>query len=150
MSHIVVVFPSMFFIFFIHLQPFPSQSCVFMVSTLGGSWLEANLSSFLSLLMELVSQSKATHTSGDAAVTRCCVSFILRSTLGSLLGEKAQTNAVKQLCVTVASQTASGEWRCVCSQLDFNGNTENVQLNQLNEFCCVSPLHERFLECASM
>ncbi|XP_008312892.1 HEAT repeat-containing protein 5A isoform X2 [Cynoglossus semilaevis] len=82
-------------------------SCVFMVSTLGGSWLEANLSSFLSLLMELVSQSKATHTSGDAAVTRCCVSFILRSTLGSLLGEKAQTNAVKQLCVTVASQTAS-------------------------------------------
>lgn len=80
------------------------------VSTLGGSWLEANFPVFLSLLMELVSHSKARQTPCDAAVLRCCVSFILRSTLGSLLGEKAQTNAAKQLSCTVAAhKRAVGE-----------------------------------------
>lgn len=73
------------------------------VSILGGSWLEVNFPAFLSLLMELASHGRATQTPGDAALTRCCVSFVLRSTLGSLLGEKAQTNAAKHLCFAVAS-----------------------------------------------
>ncbi len=91
--------------------PLP-QACVVFVSTLGGSWLEANFAAFLSLLMELASHGKATQTPADAVVTRRCVSFILRSTLGSLLGEKAQTNAAKQLCLAVASQKrAIGEQR---------------------------------------
>uniref|UniRef100_A0A8D0A3H4 HEAT repeat-containing protein 5A n=1 Tax=Sander lucioperca TaxID=283035 RepID=A0A8D0A3H4_SANLU len=81
-----------------------TQACVVFVSTLGGSWLEGNFPAFLSLLMELASHGRATQTPGDAAVTRRCVSFILRSTLGSLLGEKAQTNAAKQLCFAVAAQ----------------------------------------------
>uniref|UniRef100_A0A3Q3XJ80 HEAT repeat containing 5A n=1 Tax=Mola mola TaxID=94237 RepID=A0A3Q3XJ80_MOLML len=81
-----------------------TQACVVFVSTLGGPWLEANFPAFLSLLMELASNSRATQTPGDAAVTRRCVSFILRSTLGSLLGEKAQINAAKQLCFAVATQ----------------------------------------------
>ncbi|TKS86123.1 HEAT repeat-containing protein 5A [Collichthys lucidus] len=81
-----------------------TQACVVFVSTLGGSWLEANSPAFLSLLMELASHGRATQTPGDAVVTRRCVSFILRSTLGSLLGEKAQTNAAKQLCLAVAAQ----------------------------------------------
>ncbi|XP_039994056.1 HEAT repeat-containing protein 5A isoform X3 [Xiphias gladius] len=81
-----------------------TQACVVFVSTLGGSWLEANFPAFLSLLMELASHGRATQTPGEAVVTRRCVSFILRSTLGSLLGEKAQTNAAKQLCLAVASQ----------------------------------------------
>lgn len=54
--------------------------------------------------MELASHGKATHTPVDAAVTRHCISFILRSTVGSLLGEKAQTNAAKQLSLAVATQ----------------------------------------------
>uniref|UniRef100_A0A7N6C451 HEAT repeat-containing protein 5A n=1 Tax=Anabas testudineus TaxID=64144 RepID=A0A7N6C451_ANATE len=81
-----------------------TQAYVVFVSTLGGSWLEVNFPAFLSLLMELASHCRATQTPGDAVVTRRCVSFILRSTLGSLLGEKAQTNAAKQLCFAVASQ----------------------------------------------
>ncbi|TMS20882.1 HEAT repeat-containing protein 5A [Larimichthys crocea] len=81
-----------------------TQACVVFVSTLGSSWLEANSPAFLSLLMELASHGRATQTPGDAVVTRRCVSFILRSTLGSLLGEKAQTNAAKQLCLAVAAQ----------------------------------------------
>lgn len=81
-----------------------SQAYVVFVSTLGSSWLEVNFPAFLSLLMELASHVRATQTPADAAVTRRCVSFILRSTLGSLLGEKAQINAVKQLCLAVATQ----------------------------------------------
>lgn len=54
--------------------------------------------------MELASHGKATHTPVDAAVTRRCIAFILRSTVGSLLGEKAQTNAAKQLSLAVATQ----------------------------------------------
>uniref|UniRef100_A0A673BXE7 HEAT repeat-containing protein 5A n=1 Tax=Sphaeramia orbicularis TaxID=375764 RepID=A0A673BXE7_9TELE len=84
-----------------------TQACVVFVSSLGASWLESNFSSFLSLLMELASHGKATQTASDAVVTRHCVSFILRSTLGSLLGEKAQTNAAKQLCVYVAAHKRS-------------------------------------------
>lgn len=82
----------------------PPQACVVFVSTLGGSWLETNFPAFLSLLMELASHGRATQTQGDAVVTRRCISFILRSTLGSLLGEKAQINAARQLSLAVASQ----------------------------------------------
>uniref|UniRef100_A0A667YCV2 HEAT repeat-containing protein 5A n=1 Tax=Myripristis murdjan TaxID=586833 RepID=A0A667YCV2_9TELE len=84
-----------------------TQACVVLVSTLGGSWLEGNLPALLSLLMELASHGRATQTPADAAVTRRCVSFILRSSLGSLLSEKAQTNAAKQLCLAVAAQKRS-------------------------------------------
>lgn len=80
------------------------------ISSLGSSWLEANLPAFLSLLMDLACHPKATQTAAEAAVTRRCVSFILRSTLGSLLGEKAQTNAAKQLSLTIAAhKPATGE-----------------------------------------
>ncbi|XP_031697686.1 HEAT repeat-containing protein 5A-like [Anarrhichthys ocellatus] len=89
-----------------------TQSCVFFVSLLGSSWLEVNFPVLLSLLMELASHLRATQTAGDAAVTRRCVSFILRSTVSSLLGEKAQTNAAKHICSAVATQQqAVGEQR---------------------------------------
>ncbi|KAG7238095.1 hypothetical protein INR49_031449 [Caranx melampygus] len=63
-------------------------------------WRHVNFSSFLSLLMELSSHARANQTPSDAVVTRCCVTFVLRSCV-SLLGEKAQTSAAKQLCLTL-------------------------------------------------
>lgn len=81
----------------------PPQTYVVFVSTLGGSWLEGNFLTFLSLLMELPLNSRATQTPADAALTRHCVSFILRSTLTSLLGEKAQISAATQLSLTMAA-----------------------------------------------
>uniref|UniRef100_A0A8C2ZDS5 HEAT repeat containing 5A n=1 Tax=Cyclopterus lumpus TaxID=8103 RepID=A0A8C2ZDS5_CYCLU len=81
-----------------------TQACVVFTSLLGGSWLESNFPSFLSLLMDLASHGRATQTAGDAAMTRRCVSFVLRSTLGCLLGEKAQTDAAKHICLAVATQ----------------------------------------------
>ncbi|CAB1335437.1 unnamed protein product [Coregonus sp. 'balchen'] len=35
---------------------------------------------------------------------RCCISFILRTTLGSLLGEKAQIAAAKEICLAIGKQ----------------------------------------------
>ncbi|XP_061750827.1 HEAT repeat-containing protein 5A isoform X2 [Nerophis ophidion] len=81
-----------------------TQACVVLVSTLGGAWLEANLSHFLSLLLGLLSNVKATPTASDAAALRRCISFILRSTVGSLLGEKAQSNVAAHLCSIVSAQ----------------------------------------------
>lgn len=97
------------------LQPLPpSQTYVAFVCTLGGSWLEGNFLAFLSLLMELPSNSRATQTQADAALTRHCVAFVLRSTLTSLLGEKAQISAAAQLSLTMAPhQHTFGELRRV-------------------------------------
>lgn len=92
----------------------PSQTYVVFVCTLGGSWLEGNFLAFLALLMELPSNSRTTQTQADAALTRHCVSFVLRSTLTSLLGEKAQISAATQLSLTMAAHKhASGEPRSV-------------------------------------
>lgn len=80
-----------------------TQAYVVFVSTLGGAWLEKNFAVFLSHTLSLVSQlnSKATQTQTDAVCCRRCVSFILRATVGGLLGEKAQIAAAKDVCQAI-------------------------------------------------
>ncbi|XP_074145667.1 HEAT repeat-containing protein 5A isoform X2 [Sminthopsis crassicaudata] len=80
-----------------------TQAYVVFVSTLGGRWLERNFSTLLSHILSLVSQShpKAVQTQMDAICCRRCVSFILRTTIGSLLGEKAQIAAAKDICQVI-------------------------------------------------
>lgn len=80
-----------------------TQAYVVFVSTLGGAWLEKNFAAFLSHILSLVSQShpKATQTQIDAICCRRCVSFILRTTIGGLLGEKAQLAVVKDICQAI-------------------------------------------------
>lgn len=79
------------------------QAYVVFVSTLGGQWLERNFSAFLSHILDLVSQShpKAIQNQMEAIGCRCCVSFILRATVGGLLGEKAQIAAAKEICQAI-------------------------------------------------
>ncbi|XP_028251322.1 HEAT repeat-containing protein 5A isoform X1 [Parambassis ranga] len=117
-----------------------TQACVVFVSTLGGSWLEANFPAFLSLLMELASHGRATQTPGDAVVTRRCVSFILRSTLGSLLGEKAQINAAKQLCLTVASQKRAIDAALMDGNMETRVSSADVAASQHMLVCCLLEL----------
>ncbi|XP_035024699.2 HEAT repeat-containing protein 5A isoform X1 [Hippoglossus stenolepis] len=117
-----------------------TQACVVFVSTLGGPWLEANLPAFLSVLMELASHSRATQTPGDAVVTRRCVSFILRSTLGSLLGEKAQTNAVKQLCLAVASQKRAIDAALTDGNVETRVSAAEISASQHVLVCCLLEL----------
>ncbi|XP_060243460.1 HEAT repeat-containing protein 5A isoform X2 [Meriones unguiculatus] len=80
-----------------------TQAYVVFVSTLGGAWLEKNFAVFLSHILSLLSQlnPKATQTQTDAVCCRRCVSFILRATIGGLLGEKAQIAAAKDLCQAI-------------------------------------------------
>uniref|UniRef100_A0A8C2PKS4 HEAT repeat containing 5A n=1 Tax=Capra hircus TaxID=9925 RepID=A0A8C2PKS4_CAPHI len=80
-----------------------TQAYVVFISTLGGAWLEKNFAAFLSHILSLVSQShpKATQTQIDAVCSRRCVSFILRVTVGGLLGEKAQIAAAKDICQAI-------------------------------------------------
>ncbi|XP_041514276.1 HEAT repeat-containing protein 5A isoform X3 [Microtus oregoni] len=80
-----------------------TQAYVVFVSTLGGAWLEKNFAVFLSHTLSLVSQlsSKATQTQTDGVCCRRCVSFILRATIGGLLGEKAQIAAAKDICQAI-------------------------------------------------
>ncbi|KAM7155382.1 HEAT repeat-containing protein 5A isoform 2-T3 [Molossus nigricans] len=77
-----------------------TQAYVVFISTLGGAWLEKNFAAFLSHVLSLVSQShpKVTQAQTDAVCSRRCVSFILRATIGGLLGEKAQIAAAKDIC----------------------------------------------------
>ncbi|XP_076604038.1 HEAT repeat-containing protein 5A isoform X2 [Chaetodon auriga] len=117
-----------------------TQACVVFVSTLGGAWLEANFPAFLSLLMELASHGRATQTPGDAVVTRCCVSFILRTTLGSLLGEKAQTNAAKQLCLAVAAQKRAIEAALTDGNVETRTSSADVSASQHVLVCCLLEL----------
>ncbi|KAL8169274.1 UNVERIFIED_CONTAM: HEAT repeat-containing protein 5A [Gekko kuhli] len=77
-----------------------TQAYVVFISTLGGPWLERNFSALLSHLLELVSQShpKAIQSQMDVICSRRCISFILRATVGGLLGEKAQIATAKEIC----------------------------------------------------
>ena len=68
-----------------------------MVQELGSVWLERNLSVLLGHLTELVSNPKATTSHVDGVYSRKCINFILRSTLGRMMGEKAQIAACKEL-----------------------------------------------------
>ncbi|XP_072786297.1 HEAT repeat-containing protein 5A isoform X9 [Taeniopygia guttata] len=80
-----------------------TQTYVVFVSALGAQWLERNFSAFLSHILDLVSQShpKAVQSPMDAIGCRRCVSFILRATVGGLLGEKAQIAAAKEICQAI-------------------------------------------------
>ncbi|KAM5235697.1 HEAT repeat-containing protein 5A [Ctenodactylus gundi] len=83
-----------------------TQAYVVFVSTLGRAWLEKNFAVVLSHILSLVSQShpKVTQTQVDAVCCRRCVSFILRATVGGLLGEKAQMAAAKSICQAIWKQ----------------------------------------------
>lgn len=86
-----------------------TQAYVFFVTTLGGQWLERNFATFLSHVLDLVSHPRATQTHVEAVYSRRCVSFMLRATLGGLLGEKAQIAAGKEICQAISKQMRAVE-----------------------------------------
>lgn len=78
---------------------------------MGGAWLERNLQTFLTHVLDLVANPKAASSHVDAVYSRKCINFILRSVVGKMLGEKAQTSACKELIHIIANQMKS---------IDFN------------------------------
>uniref|UniRef100_A0A672YR62 HEAT repeat-containing protein 5B n=1 Tax=Sphaeramia orbicularis TaxID=375764 RepID=A0A672YR62_9TELE len=111
-----------------------TQAYVVFVTTLGGQWLERNFATFLSHVLDLVSHPRATQTHVEAVYSRRCVSFMLRATLGGLLGEKAQIAAGKEIC-----QAISKQMRAVCSSENKAGAAD-VSASQHVMVCALKEL----------
>ncbi|XP_030626856.1 HEAT repeat-containing protein 5A [Chanos chanos] len=117
-----------------------TQACMVFVSTLGGAWLEAHFPSFLALLMELVSNARATQSAADAVCCRRCVSFILRATLGSLLGEKAQIAAAKDICLLISKQKKAVDDMMCEGNVETRVSTTDVSASQHILVCALLEL----------
>ncbi|XP_037035883.1 HEAT repeat-containing protein 5B isoform X5 [Bradysia coprophila] len=81
-----------------------THAYVIFVRVMGGAWLERNLQAFLVHVLDLVANPKAASSHVDAVYSRKCINFILRSVIGKMLGEKAQTSACKELVLIIAKQ----------------------------------------------
>lgn len=74
---------------------------------MGVNWLERNTNYLLNHVLDLVANPKAASSHIDAVYSRKCINFILRSVLGRMLSEKAQTSVCKQLALIIAKQMAT-------------------------------------------
>ncbi|NXG34525.1 HTR5A protein, partial [Dromaius novaehollandiae] len=119
-----------------------TQAYVVFVSTLGGQWLERNFSAFLSHILDLVSQShpKAIQTQMDAICCRRCISFILRATVGGLLGEKAQIAAAKEICQAIWKLKKVVDAAMSDSNLETRITTTDVTASQHVLVCTLQEL----------
>ncbi|NWW10341.1 HTR5A protein, partial [Oreocharis arfaki] len=119
-----------------------TQAYVVFVSTLGAQWLERNFSAFLSHILDLVSQShpKAIQSPTDAIGCRRCVSFILRATVGGLLGEKAQIAAAKEICQAIWKLKKLVDAAMSDGNLETKINTTDVTASQHVLVCALQEL----------
>lgn len=117
-----------------------TQAYVTFVSTLGCQWLEMNFASLLGHILELVSHPKATQTQIDAICCRRCVSFILRATVGCLLGEKAQIAAAKEICQAVGKQKRAVDAALSDSNMEIKVGTMDISASQHVLVCALQEL----------
>ncbi|NXO71844.1 HTR5A protein, partial [Phainopepla nitens] len=119
-----------------------TQAYVVFVSTLGAQWLERNFPTFLSHILDLVSQShpKAVQSPMDAVGCRRCVSFILRATVGGLLGEKAQIAAAKEICQAIWKLKKVVDAAMSDSNLETKINMTDVTASQHVLVCALQEL----------
>ncbi len=69
--------------------------------------MEKHLPTIAKHVLELLSHPKTIATHIDAVYSRRCVSFILRSVFGKLLGESAQLVAARHLCRLICQKVSS-------------------------------------------
>ncbi|XP_074886420.1 HEAT repeat-containing protein 5A isoform X2 [Buteo buteo] len=119
-----------------------TQAYVVFVSTLGAQWLERNYSAFLSHILDLVSQShpKVIQSQMDAIGCRRCVSFILRATVGGLLGEKAQIAAAKEICQAIWKLKKVVDTAMSDNNLETRISTTDVTASQHVLVCALQEL----------
>ncbi|XP_067152804.1 HEAT repeat-containing protein 5A isoform X6 [Apteryx mantelli] len=91
---------------------------------------------------DLVSQShpKAIQTQMDAICCRRCVSFILRATVGGLLGEKAQIAAAKEICQAIWKLKKVVDAAMSDSNLETRITTTDVTASQHVLVCTLQEL----------
>ncbi|MBN3292603.1 HTR5B protein, partial [Polypterus senegalus] len=117
-----------------------TQAYVIFVTTLGGPWLERNFATFLSHVLDLVSHPRAIQTHVEAVYSRRCVSFILRATVGSLLGEKAQIAAAKEICQAISKQMRAVEAVVNDANNENKAGTADVSASQHVMVCALKEL----------
>ncbi|XP_030235431.1 HEAT repeat-containing protein 5B isoform X2 [Gadus morhua] len=117
-----------------------TQAYVVFVTTLGGQWLERNFATFLSHVLDLVSHPRATQTHVEAVYSRRCVSFMLRATLGGLLGEKAQIAAGMELCQAIGKQMRAVEAVVSDPSGDNKSGAADVSASQHVMVCALKEL----------
>uniref|UniRef100_A0A8C5STT0 HEAT repeat-containing protein 5B n=1 Tax=Laticauda laticaudata TaxID=8630 RepID=A0A8C5STT0_LATLA len=117
-----------------------TQAYVVFVTTLGGQWLERNFATFLSHVLDLVSHPRATQTHVEAVYSRRCVSFILRATVGSLLGEKAQIAAAKDICQAIDKQMKAVETVVNDANIENKSGAAEVAASQHVMVCALQEL----------
>lgn len=92
------------------------QAYVVFVQEMGALWLERHVPILIAHLMELVASPKAITSHVEAVYSRKCVNFILRATLGRMIGEKAQAAACKEITQLIIKQMNNvGVYSAVCS-----------------------------------
>ncbi|XP_008187609.1 HEAT repeat-containing protein 5B isoform X4 [Acyrthosiphon pisum] len=109
------------------------------VHSLDVTWLEKNLNTFMRHILDLVSNPKSASSRIDAIYSRKCISFILRSVLGQMLSEKAQSSACKELALIVKKQMSSIDFSPENAK-DFNQETifgQNFLVCALQEMGCL-------------
>ncbi|XP_041043699.1 HEAT repeat-containing protein 5B [Carcharodon carcharias] len=117
-----------------------TQAYVVFVTSLGGQWLERNFATFLTHVLELVSHPRATQSHVEAVYSRRCVSFILRATVGSILGEKAQIAAAKEVCQAIAKQMKTVESVVNDANNDNKSGAADVSASQHVMVCALQEL----------
>ncbi|KAJ8308627.1 hypothetical protein KUTeg_013501 [Tegillarca granosa] len=110
------------------------------IKCMGGLWLERNISLFLNHVLDLVANPKATPTHVDAVYARKCVLFIIRSAVGSLLGEKAQIASAKEICQIIIKQMNSVGEAAVESSSDSRYQGQDVNGGQHVVVCALLEL----------
>ncbi|CAF2246902.1 unnamed protein product [Rotaria magnacalcarata] len=82
-----------------------THTYVELALVLGTPWIEQNLSLFINHVLELAGNPRASTSHVDAVYSRKCITFILRSVIGSRLGEKAQFSAAKEYATIITRYT---------------------------------------------
>nr|XP_006814260.1 PREDICTED: HEAT repeat-containing protein 5B-like [Saccoglossus kowalevskii] len=116
-----------------------TQAYVIFVNTMGGLWFERNITTVLNHVLELVAHPRASPSHVDAVYARKCVSFILRSLLGGMIGEKAQMSAAKEICVIITKQMNLVSDDSLESTDSKSGNNE-IALSQHVLVCALQEL----------
>ncbi|XP_014227190.1 HEAT repeat-containing protein 5B isoform X3 [Trichogramma pretiosum] len=99
-----------------------THAYVVFVQMLGSTWLERNIGTWVAHVLDLVANPKAASSHVDAVYSRKCINFILRGTIGKLLGEGAQAAACKEIAHVILKQMNSIDFSPENAK-DFNQET---------------------------
>ncbi|OCT68730.1 HEAT repeat-containing protein 5A isoform X2 [Xenopus laevis] len=128
-----------------HVRLGATQAYIVFIRMLGGHWLARNVPVLLSHCLELVSNPKAIQNPADAACSRCCISYILRATIGELLGEKAQLEAAREICEVIRKLMKTVDAVLSDSNMETRFCTTNISASQHVLVCALQELGDLFL-----